>query len=56
MPKSGVEYAGLHKRDNYEGLIDYPEDKQEKLKLPDREAKFVRDSPQHQSLLNEGFI
>ena len=56
MAKQGVKYAGLHKRDSYEGLIDYLENKQEKLKLPDREAKFVRDSPQYQSLLNEGFL
>ena len=56
MQQFGVKYAGLHKRDSYEGLIDYLENKQEKLKLPDREAKFVRDSPQYQSLLNEGFL
>ena len=56
MPQFGVKYAGLHKRDSYEGLIDYLENKQEKLKLPDREAKFVRDSPQYQALLNEGFL
>ena len=56
MAKQGVKYAGLHKRDSYEGLIDYLENKQDKLKLPDREAKFVRDSPQYQSLLNEGFL
>ena len=56
MPEFGVKYSGLHKRDSYEGLIDYLENKQEKLKLPDREAKFVRDSPQYQTLLNEGFV
>ena len=56
MPKSGVKYAGLHKRDSYEGLIDYLENKQEKIKFPNREAKFVRDSPQYQQLLNEGFV
>ena len=56
MAKQGVKYAGLHKRDSYEGLIVYLENEQDKLKLPDREAKFVRDSPQYQSLLNEGFL
>ena len=56
MAKFGVKYAGLHKRDSYEGLIDYLENKQEKLKLPNRDAKFVRDSPQYQQLLNEGFV
>ena len=56
MVEFGVKYSGLHKRDSYEGLIDYLENKQEKLKLPDREAKFVRDSPQYQTLLNEGFV
>ena len=56
MPEFGVKYSGLHKRDSYEGLIDYLENKQEKLKLPDREARFVRDSPQYQTLLNEGFV
>ena len=56
MAKVGVKYAGLHKRDSYEGLIDYLDNKQEKLKLPNRDAKFIRDSPQYQSLLNEGFL
>ena len=56
MPEFGVKYSGLHKRASYEGLIDYSDNKQEKLKLPDREAKFVRDSPQYQTLLNEGFV
>ncbi len=56
MAKFGVKYAGLHKRDSYEGLIDYLENKQEKIKFPNREAKFVRDSPQYQQLLNEGFV
>ena len=56
MAKQGLKYGGLSKRDSYEGLIDYLDNKQEKLKLPDREAKFVRDSPQYQSLLNEGFL
>jgi len=56
MVKVGVKYEGLHKRDTYEGLIDYLESKQEKIKFPNRDAKFVRDSPQYQSLLNEGFV
>ena len=56
MAKVGINYKGLHKRDTYEGLIDYLENKQEKIKFPNREAKFVRDSPQYQSLLNEGFV
>ena len=56
MAKFGVKYAGLHKRDSYEGLIDYLENKQEKIKFPNRDAKFVRDSPQYQQLLNEGFV
>ena len=56
MAKVGVKYEGLHKRDTYEGLIDYLESKQEKIKFPNRDAKFVRDSPQYQSLLNEGFV
>ena len=56
MPKAGSKYGGLHKRDSYDGLIDYLEDKQEIIKYPDRDAKFVRDSPQYQQLLNEGFV
>ena len=56
MEKFGVKYAGLHKRDSYEGLIDYLENKQENIKYPNREAKFVRDSPQYQQLLSEGFV
>ncbi len=56
MPKAGSKYGGLHKRDSYDGLIDYLENKQEIIKYPDRDAKFVRDSPQYQQLLNEGFV
>ena len=56
MAKFGVKYAGLHKRDSYDGLIDYLESKQETIKFPNREAKFVRDSPQDQQLLSEGFV
>ena len=56
MAKCGVKYAGLHKRDSYEGLIDYLENKQEKIKYPNREAKFVCNSPQYQQLLSEGFV
>ena len=55
MAKFKVSYNGLHKRDSYEGLIDYLENKQEKVKYPNREAKFLRDSPQYQSLLSQGF-
>ena len=54
MAKFKVSYNGLHKRDSYEGLIDYLENKQEKVKYPNREAKFLRDSPQYQSLLSQG--
>ena len=56
MAKVGVKYGGLHKTNSYEGLIDYLESKQEKTKFPNRDAKSVRDSPQYQSLLNEGFV
>ncbi len=45
MPKAGSKYGGLHKRDSYDGLIDYLEDKQEIIKYPDRDAKFVRIVP-----------
>ena len=55
MAKFKVSYNGLHKRDSYEGLIDYLENKQDKVKFPNREAKFLRDSPQYQSLLSQGF-
>ena len=55
MAKFKLKYAGLHKRDSYEGLIDYLENKQEKIKYPDREAKFIRDSPFYQQLLSDGF-
>ena len=56
MPKYKVSYLGLHKKDSYEGLIDYLENKQEKIKYPDRNAKFVRESPQYQQLLSQGFV
>ena len=51
-----VKYNGLHKRDSYEGLVDYLANKQPKVKFPDRWAKRVRESPYLTNLDYDGSI
>jgi hypothetical protein len=48
----GINYNGLRKRDTYDELIDYVMNKQEKIKYPNRTAKFLRESPQLSNLLD----
>jgi hypothetical protein len=40
-----VNYTGLRKRPNFEEIVDYLANKQEKVKYPDREAKQIRNHP-----------
>lgn len=41
----GVNYNGLRKRETYDEIIDYIQNKQEVFRYPDRFAKRVRESP-----------
>ena len=47
-----LNYDGLKKRDTYDEIIDYLQNKQEKIKYPDRLAKQVRNTPQLSNLLD----
>ena len=40
-----INYTGLKKRPQMEQFIDYLENGQERVKFPDREAKFIREHP-----------
>lgn len=53
-----INYEGLKKRETYDEIVDYLENKQDKIKYPDRTAKQLRNSPQLSNLLdgnNEGY-
>jgi hypothetical protein len=48
IPKSQnrvINYSGLRQRPQMEQLVDYLENGQERVKFPDREAKFIRNHP-----------
>ena len=47
-----INYNGLRRRETYEEIIDYLDNKQEKLKYPDRSAKQLRETPQLSNLLD----
>ena len=47
-----LNYDGLKKRDTYDEIIDYLQNKQEKIKYPNRLAKQVRNTPQLSNLLD----
>jgi len=47
-----LNYDGLKKRDTYDEIIDYLQNKQEKIKYPDRLAKQIRNTPQLSNLLD----
>jgi hypothetical protein len=49
-------YNGLKKRDTYEEIIDYLQDKQQVTKYPDRWAKRIRESPYLTQLDGEGML
>ena len=40
-----INYTGLQKRPQMEQFIDYLQNGQERVKFPDREAKFIREHP-----------
>ena len=48
----GINYDGLKKKDTYDEIIDYIQNKQDKIKYPDRLAKQLRNSPQLSNLLD----
>ena len=48
----GLNYDGLKKRETYDEIIDYLQNRQEKIKYPDRTAKRLRNSPQLSNLLD----
>jgi hypothetical protein len=48
----GLNYNGLKQRKTYNELVDYLESGQEKIKYPDRFAKFLRESLQLSNLLD----
>ena len=47
-----LNYEGLKKRETYDEIIDYLMNKQEKIKMPNRLAKQLRESPQLSNLLD----
>ena len=48
----GINYEGLKKRESYDEIIDYIQNKQDKIQYPDRTAKQLRNSPQLSNLLD----
>ena len=48
----GINYNGLRKRDTYDEIIDYLQNKQEKISYPNRFAKQLRNTPQLSNLLD----
>ena len=47
-----VNYQGLRKRESYNEIVDYLENKQEKISYPNRFAKQIRNSPELSNLLD----
>jgi hypothetical protein len=47
-----VSYQGLRKKESYDEIVDYLENKQEKIKYPNRLATQIRNSPQLSNLLD----
>ena len=47
-----VNYHGLRRRESYDDIVDYLENKQEHIKYPNRLAKQLRESPQLSNLLD----
>ena len=52
MAVYSVNYKGLSKRETYDELIDYIQNKQDKIKLPNRLATLLRNSPELSNLLD----
>ena len=50
--KYKVTYQGLRKRESYDKIVDYLENKQEQIKYPNRLAKQLRESPQLSNLFD----
>ena len=56
MQQGREKYNGLHKRDTYEEIIDYLQNKQQIIKYPDRWAKRTRESPYLTNLDYDGVM
>ena len=56
MARYRVNYNGLKKKQSYEELIDYLQHGQEKIKLPNRRALQLRNSPELAFLDGEGVV
>ena len=50
----GIKFKGLEKKPTYDELVNYIERDPDKIKLPNREAKFTRNSPMMSQLDGEG--
>ena len=48
----GLNYEGLKKKETYDEIVDYLMNKQEKIKMPNRLAKQLRNSPQLSNVLD----
>ena len=52
----GLNYEGMRRRETYDEVVDYIQNKQEKIKYPNRLAKQIRNTPQLSNLLDgEGY-
>ena len=47
-----VNYQGLRKRESYNEIVDYLENKQEQINYPNRFAKQIRNSPELSNLFD----
>ena len=48
----GLNYEGLKKKETYDEIVDYLMNKQENIKMPNRLAKQLRNSPQLSNLID----
>ena len=48
----GLNYEGMKRRETYDEVVDYIQNKQEQIKYPNRLAKQIRNSPQLSNLLD----
>ena len=56
MQAGATKYNGLRRRDNYDEIVDYLFNRQQKIRWPDRCAKRMRESPYLTQLDGEGMF
>ena len=56
MQAGATKYNGLRRRDNYDEIVDYLFNRQQKIRWPDRYAKRMRESPYLTQLDGEGMF